>query len=185
MTGVPRSIAEHRLNIRERYSPVRQKKRGQAPERAKAIQTKAITRYRWRSQTKRKWLSTPAKGYITIPKCLLASKTWRTYQRLVDKDFDSQVSRNIGVYVDDLVIKSHTEAEMLRDIDETFRTLRKINMMLNPKKCTFGAVKGMFLGYMISLEGIKPCPDKTEVVLQLSSPRTIKRSRASMGSWLV
>ncbi|GKA93884.1 reverse transcriptase domain-containing protein [Tanacetum coccineum] len=27
MTGVPRSIAEHRLNIREGYSPVRQKKR--------------------------------------------------------------------------------------------------------------------------------------------------------------
>ncbi|GJX96252.1 hypothetical protein Tco_0352050 [Tanacetum coccineum] len=31
MTGVPRSVAEHRLNIREGYSPVQQKKRGQAP----------------------------------------------------------------------------------------------------------------------------------------------------------
>ncbi|GJW48915.1 reverse transcriptase domain-containing protein [Tanacetum coccineum] len=90
-----------------------------------------------------------------------------TYQRLVDKAFDSQVGRNIEVYVDDLVIKSHTEAEMPRDIDETFRTLRKINMKLNPKKCTFGTVEGMFLGYMISPEGIKPCPDKTEAVLQL------------------
>ncbi|GJY68936.1 reverse transcriptase domain-containing protein [Tanacetum coccineum] len=79
-----------------------------------------------------------------------------TYQRLVDKAFDSQVGRNIEVYVDDLVIKSHTEAEMLRDIDETFCTLRKINMKLNPKKCTFGAVEGMFLGYMISPEGIQP-----------------------------
>nr|GEZ86905.1 reverse transcriptase domain-containing protein [Tanacetum cinerariifolium] len=38
MTGVPRSVAEHQLNIREGYSPIRQKKRGQAPERAKAIQ---------------------------------------------------------------------------------------------------------------------------------------------------
>ncbi|GKB86668.1 reverse transcriptase domain-containing protein, partial [Tanacetum coccineum] len=38
MTGVPRSIAEHRLNIQEGYSPVRQKKRGQAPERNKVIQ---------------------------------------------------------------------------------------------------------------------------------------------------
>ncbi|GJY41832.1 hypothetical protein Tco_0429102 [Tanacetum coccineum] len=37
MTGVPRQIAEHRLNIRDGYSSVRQKKRGQAPERAKAI----------------------------------------------------------------------------------------------------------------------------------------------------
>ncbi|GKF99667.1 hypothetical protein Tco_0301358, partial [Tanacetum coccineum] len=38
MTGVPRNIAKHRLNIREGYSPVRQKKRGQAPERNKVIQ---------------------------------------------------------------------------------------------------------------------------------------------------
>ncbi|GJT31361.1 reverse transcriptase domain-containing protein [Tanacetum coccineum] len=34
----------------------------------------------------------------------------------------------------------------------------------------------MFLGYMISPEGIKPFPNKTEAVLQLSSPRTIKES---------
>nr|GEX75014.1 hypothetical protein [Tanacetum cinerariifolium] len=38
MTGVPRLVAKHQLNIREGYLPVRQKKRGQASERAKAIQ---------------------------------------------------------------------------------------------------------------------------------------------------
>ncbi|GJW05120.1 reverse transcriptase domain-containing protein [Tanacetum coccineum] len=37
MTGVPRHIAEPRLNIREGCLPVRQKKSGQAPERNKAI----------------------------------------------------------------------------------------------------------------------------------------------------
>ncbi|GJZ49366.1 reverse transcriptase domain-containing protein [Tanacetum coccineum] len=38
MTGVPRHTAEHRLNVREGCSPIRQKKRGQAPKRNKAIQ---------------------------------------------------------------------------------------------------------------------------------------------------
>ncbi|GJV08822.1 reverse transcriptase domain-containing protein [Tanacetum coccineum] len=38
MTGVPRHIAEHRLNIQEGCLPIRQKKRVQAPERNKAIQ---------------------------------------------------------------------------------------------------------------------------------------------------
>ncbi|GJY33238.1 reverse transcriptase domain-containing protein, partial [Tanacetum coccineum] len=37
MTGVPRHMAEHRLNVREGRPPIRQKKRGQAPERNKAI----------------------------------------------------------------------------------------------------------------------------------------------------
>ncbi|GJZ32222.1 reverse transcriptase domain-containing protein [Tanacetum coccineum] len=114
-----------------------------------------------------------------MPFCL--KNAGATYQRLLDKAFDSQVGRNIEVYVDDLVIKSYTEAEMLRDIDETFRMLRKINMKLNPKKCIFGAVEGMFLGYMISPEGIKPCPNKTEAVLQLLSPQIIKEVQSLNG----
>nr|GEV81164.1 reverse transcriptase domain-containing protein [Tanacetum cinerariifolium] len=104
-----------------------------------------------------------------------------TYQWLVDKAFDSQIGQNIEVYVDDLVIKSHTEVEILRDIDETFRMLRKINMKLNPKKCMFGEVKGMFLGYMIIPKGIKSWPDKTEVVLQLPSAWTIKEVQSLNG----
>ncbi|GKD47815.1 reverse transcriptase domain-containing protein [Tanacetum coccineum] len=104
-----------------------------------------------------------------------------TYQRLVDKAFDSQVGQNIEVYIDNLVIKIYTEAEMLRDIEETFHTLRKIDMKLNPTKCTFGAVEGMFLGYMITPEGIKLCPDKTKAVLQLPSPRTIKEVQSLNG----
>ncbi|GJZ73261.1 reverse transcriptase domain-containing protein [Tanacetum coccineum] len=104
-----------------------------------------------------------------------------TYQRLVDKAFDKQVGRNLEVYIDDLVIKSHTEIELLRDIEETFRTLRKINMKLNPKNYTFGAGEGMFLGYMIGPGGIKPCPDKVDDVLQLPSPRTIKEVQSLNG----
>ncbi|GKF26730.1 reverse transcriptase domain-containing protein [Tanacetum coccineum] len=70
-----------------------------------------------------------------------------TYQRLVDKTFHGQIGRNLKVYVDDLFIKNRTEDEVVCDIEETFKTLRKINMKLNLKKCTFGVEEGMFLGY--------------------------------------
>ncbi|GJZ20165.1 hypothetical protein Tco_0556755 [Tanacetum coccineum] len=62
MTGVPRSITEHRLNIREGYSPVRQNKRGQAPERAKAIQIevqKLVEAGIMREVYYQEWLSNP------------------------------------------------------------------------------------------------------------------------------
>nr|GEW23937.1 reverse transcriptase domain-containing protein [Tanacetum cinerariifolium] len=62
MTGVSRSVAEHRLNIREGYSPVRQKKRGQAPERAKAIQAevqKLVDAGIMREVYYHDWLSNP------------------------------------------------------------------------------------------------------------------------------
>nr|GEY64327.1 reverse transcriptase domain-containing protein [Tanacetum cinerariifolium] len=62
MTGVPRSVVEHRLNIREGYSPVRQKKRDQAPERAKAIQAevqKLVEAGIMREVYYHDWLSNP------------------------------------------------------------------------------------------------------------------------------
>ncbi|GJS77623.1 reverse transcriptase domain-containing protein [Tanacetum coccineum] len=62
--------------------------------------------------------------------------------------------------MDDLVIKSRTEDEIVRDIEETFKTLREINMKLNPKKCIFGVKEGMFLGYKVNTKGLKVCPDK-------------------------
>ncbi|GKF18033.1 hypothetical protein Tco_0062951, partial [Tanacetum coccineum] len=115
--------------------------------------TKAITKYRWRNKMRKRRLSTPVTGYIATQDALRPQERWR-----------------------------HIPAtELLRDIEETFRTLRKINMKLNPKKCTFGAAEGMFLGYMISPKGIKPCPDKTEAVLQLPSPRTIKEVQSLNG----
>ncbi|GKB70771.1 reverse transcriptase domain-containing protein, partial [Tanacetum coccineum] len=84
-----------------------------------------------------------------------------TYQRLVDKAFEKQIGRNLEVYVDDLVIKSHTEREILKDVEETFHNLRRINMKLNPKKCTFGAEEGAFLGHVVSMQGITACPEKS------------------------
>ncbi|GJZ72341.1 reverse transcriptase domain-containing protein [Tanacetum coccineum] len=97
-----------------------------------------------------------------------------TYQRLVDKAFQKQIGQNLEAYVDDLVIKSCTEQEVIRDVEETFKTLRKINMKLNPKKCTFGMKEGVFLGYKVNSDRLMVCPDKVEAVLSLPSPKRLK-----------
>nr|GEX89332.1 hypothetical protein [Tanacetum cinerariifolium] len=62
MTGVLRSVAEHRLNVREGCPPVRQKKKGQAPERTKAIQAeveKLVEARIMREVYYHEWLSNP------------------------------------------------------------------------------------------------------------------------------
>ncbi|GJS34037.1 reverse transcriptase domain-containing protein [Tanacetum coccineum] len=129
MIGVPRSVAEHRLNIREGYSPVRQKKRGQAPKRAKAIQEEMAE-----SNEEKTAFHTNQGVYCYTKMPFGLKNAGATYQRLVDKAFDNQVGRNIEVYVDDLVIKSHTEAEMLRDIDEMFPE-KSLSLFKTLKKC--------------------------------------------------
>ncbi|GJW39599.1 reverse transcriptase domain-containing protein [Tanacetum coccineum] len=222
MTGVPRHIVEHRLNVREGCSPVKQKKRGQAADRNQAIQEE-VGKLRMCIDFKDLNKACPKDGY-PLPeidwkveslcgfpcKCFLdAYKIYHqiqiakedeeksafitgqgifcytkmpfglrnagaTYQRLVDKAFHKQIGRNLEVYVDDLVIKSRTEDEIVRDIEETFKTLREINMKLNPKKCTFGVEEGMFLGYKGNSKGLKVCPDKVDAVLSLPSPKCLK-----------
>ncbi|GJV45233.1 reverse transcriptase domain-containing protein [Tanacetum coccineum] len=250
ITGVPRHMAEHRLNVREGCLPVRQKKKGQAPERNKAIQEeveKLVDVGIMKEVHYHSWLSNPVMvkkhdgswrmcvdfkdlnkacprdGY-PLPeidwkveslceypfKCFLdANKGYHqikmaeedeektafitsqgifcyknmsfglknvgaTYQRLVDSAFQKQIGRNLEVYIDDLVIKIHTEEEIIRDIAETFKTLWQINMKLNPKKCTFGMQEVMFLGYKVNAEGLKVCPDKADAVLSLPSLGCLK-----------
>ncbi|GKA48836.1 reverse transcriptase domain-containing protein, partial [Tanacetum coccineum] len=97
-----------------------------------------------------------------------------TYQRLVDKTFHKQIGRNLEMYMDNLVIKSHAEDEIVKDIEETFKTLREINMKLNPKKYTFRVEEGMFLGYKVNTMGLKVCPDKVNAILSLPSSNCLK-----------
>ncbi|GJU29762.1 zinc knuckle CX2CX4HX4C containing protein [Tanacetum coccineum] len=75
-----------------------------------------------------------------------------TYQRLMDNVFASKLGRNIEIYVDDMIIKSKNESNLISDIAKTFDTLRKANMKLNPRKCTFGALNGKLaaLGHFLA-----------------------------------
>ncbi|GJY09032.1 reverse transcriptase domain-containing protein [Tanacetum coccineum] len=135
MTCVPRSIVEHHLNIREGCQPIRQKRRGQALDMNKEIQeevTKLVEAEIIREVHYHDWLSN------------LVMNAGTTYQRLVDKAFEKQIGRNLEVYVDDLVIKIHTEHEILRDIKETFHNLRRINMKLNLKNAHSVRKRGAF-----------------------------------------
>nr|GEY26202.1 hypothetical protein [Tanacetum cinerariifolium] len=104
-----------------------------------------------------------------------------TYQRLVDSAFQAQLGRNLKAYVDDMVIKSKTEQEMIRDIVETFENLRKVNMKLNPNKCSFGVKEGKFLGYMVTSEGIRANRKKTKAVADMQSPNTLKEMQSFSG----
>nr|GEZ09292.1 reverse transcriptase domain-containing protein [Tanacetum cinerariifolium] len=250
MTGVPRHIAEHRLSIHKGCLPVRQNKRGQAPERNKAIckeVEKLVDADIMKEVHYHSWLSNPVimkkhddswrmcvnfkelnkaclkdcyplpeidwkveslrgypfkcfldayKGYHQIKmaeedeKKIAIIRSQRifcyakmpfglknagaTYQRLVDKAFQKQIGRNLEVYVDDLVIKIRTKKEVVRDIEETFKTLREINMKLNLKKCAFGMREGTFLGYKVDADGLRVCPDKVEAVLNLPSLKCLK-----------
>ena len=97
-----------------------------------------------------------------------------TYQGLVNKMFNKQISRNMEVYVDDMLVKSKEELAHLDDLRETFATLKQYQMKLNPSKCVFGVVSGKFLGFMVSQKGIEANSEKVHAIINMVSPRTVK-----------
>ena len=54
------------------------------------------------------------------------------YQSLVNHMFRPKIGWNVEVYVDDILVKSLEEKKHLDDLQETFDTLRRYNMKLNP-----------------------------------------------------
>ena len=104
-----------------------------------------------------------------------------TYQRLMNRMFAPQIGRYVQVYVDDMLVKSRREEDHLKDLRETFDTLRSYNMKLNPGKCAFGVTAGKFLGFMVSQKGIEANPDKIRAIIKMKPPRNVKEVQSLNG----
>ncbi|KAL2250014.1 UNVERIFIED_CONTAM: Retrovirus-related Pol polyprotein from transposon opus [Sesamum indicum] len=104
-----------------------------------------------------------------------------TYQRLVNRMFKDQIGKTMEVYVDDMLVKSSRSEDHVVYLEQTFATLRKFRMKLNPMKCTFGVAGGKFLGYLVSERGIEMNPEKIEAILKLKSPTNIKEVQKLTG----
>ncbi|GJY85693.1 reverse transcriptase domain-containing protein, partial [Tanacetum coccineum] len=186
MTRVPRRIIEHHLNVNTSVEPEQQKRRVLAPEKRKVVMRDV-----------EEWVKAdivrPVRYPTWIANLVLVKKCAGDWRMCIDfknlnsacpKDFyplpniDCKIERNLEAYVDDMVIKSNDEKMLLEDVAETFDNLRKINMKLNPKKCSFGVEEGKFLGYMVTFEGIRANPKKTRILADLQSPRTLKEMQS-------
>ncbi|XP_012836532.1 PREDICTED: uncharacterized protein LOC105957150 [Erythranthe guttata] len=104
-----------------------------------------------------------------------------TYQRLVEKMSKDQLGRNMEIYVDDMLVKSQKASNHLEDLKETFCTLRRYGMKLNPNKCAFGVKTGKFLGHMVTERGVEVNPEKVQAVLDMEAPRNIKEVQMQAG----
>ena len=59
--------------------------------------------------------------------------------------FKSRLSKNIEVYINDMVVKSKAVSEHVGDLEDMFEILGKHELRLNTSKCSFGVRSGKFL----------------------------------------
>ena len=104
------------------------------------------------------------------------------YQRAMQEAFCTQISENMEVCIDDLVVKSKRKEDLIPDLVQTFQNLRKYKIMLNPMKCVFGIEAGKILGFMVSYRGIEANTKKVKAIIDMKSPTNVREVQKLAGS---
>ena len=89
--------------------------------------------------------------------------------------------KQVLIYVDDILVMSESFDQHLHHLQQVFDRLIGANLTLKPSKCQFAAKEVTYLGYVISKDGIKTDPSKTEVIQTYPTPKTQKQLRQAMG----
>lgn len=103
----------------------------------------------------------------------------QTFQRFLD-----QVLQGLDfayAYIDDILVASASEQEHLIHLQTVLERLDQYGVIINPRKCVFGAPELNFLGVKISANGIQPLPEKVETITSMAFPKTKKGLQRLMG----
>ena len=76
-------------------------------------------------------------------------------------------------YIDDIIIFSRMWEEHLECLEEVFKQLKHADLKIKCSKCKFFKSKVHYLGYLVSVNGVQPLPDKLEAMKKLLAPTNI------------
>lgn len=74
------------------------------------------------------------------------------------------------IYLDDLIVFGRNLTVHNKNLQDIFERLRAVNLKLNPAKCDFLRKEILYLGHVISSEGIMPDPAKISTVQNYPRP---------------
>jgi len=97
-----------------------------------------------------------------------------TFQRLLDSVMGPELEPHVLVYLDDIIVVSHTFEEHLAHL-EVFRRLRQARLRLNIAKCHFCRDRLKYLGHIVDREGIRTDPEKVSAINNWPAPTTVRQ----------
>src|SRR6266516_3741743 len=104
-----------------------------------------------------------------------------TFQRLMDEVLLGLNHQVCLVYLDDIILFSHSIEQHLERFKLLLDRLRKANLKLKPSKCHLFQKTVNFLGHVISAGQIATEPAKIEQVVSWPSPRDVTEVRSFLG----
>nr|KYP57041.1 Retrovirus-related Pol polyprotein from transposon 297 family [Cajanus cajan] len=203
MPGLDHEIIKHKLPIKSRINPVKQKPRRVKPEWSLKIKEEIqkqldaeffiVSQYpEWLSNIvpvlKKKWESMSLCGLFITPWGTFyyqvmpfgLKNVGETYQRAMVILFHDMIHKEIKVYIDDMIAKSKSKTDHLVHLRKLFNRLRKYQLKLNLAKCTFRVRSGKLLGFLVSEKGIEVYLDKAKAIIEMPTPK-MKKEECQIG----
>ncbi|GKA78853.1 reverse transcriptase domain-containing protein [Tanacetum coccineum] len=81
-----------------------------------------------------------------------------------------QRGRNMETYLEEIVIKSKSEMDLVQDVKETLRKLKRVNIKIDPTMSSFEVKEGRFLGHMVAEEGLRADPRRIHAIILSLTP---------------
>jgi hypothetical protein len=94
-----------------------------------------------------------------------------TFQRYMDAAFAGLKWICCLIYLDDVIIFSKDFVEHIEHLKQVFERIRQANLKIKGTKCTFFKTELVYLGHLISAEGIRPDPAKIRAINKIGSPK--------------
>ena len=106
--------------------------------------------------------------------------TPNTFMWLMNEVLKEFIGKFVIVYLDDILIFSHTEEEHFRHLRYVLERLQQ-ELLININKCSFMRFELVYLGFVISKDRLKMDPRKIEAIVNWPSPKNIFEVRSFHG----
>ncbi|KAB5587886.1 Retrotransposable element Tf2 [Ceratobasidium theobromae] len=104
-----------------------------------------------------------------------------TFQRFMNELFEDLLDICVVVYLDDILIFSKTREEHTEHLREVLERLRGAHLFCKETKCHFFVEEVVYIGIVISPEGVSMEKDKIRAIQEWMEPRTVKEVQSFLG----
>ena len=109
------------------------------------------------------------------------TNTPAAFMDMMNRIFKPYLDQFVVVFIDDILVYSKNIEEHMRYLRIVFQTMREEKLFAKLSKCEFWLDSIVFLGYVISKEGISIDPKKIEAVVNWPRPTNVTEVRSFLG----
>ncbi|KAK8510296.1 hypothetical protein V6N12_073367 [Hibiscus sabdariffa] len=103
------------------------------------------------------------------------------FMDLMNRVFHEYLDQLLVVFIDDILVYSRTEEDHDRHLRLVLQTLLENQLYAKLSKCEFWIREVVFLGHVVSSEGIRVDPKKVEAVVNWKQPKSVTEIRSFLG----